>query len=138
MGATSPTVLLIFKLFFDSSYIQTSKTNIKWRGCKFSDLLVVFDVNKWILQGLFYFIVGTVTQDVEYGRMSFSKVTDLEGKELKVKNFHCNVCQKIFLKKSDLVRHIRSHTGEKPFSCEVCGKCFSLKGNLRAHSIVHM
>ena len=102
------------------------------------NLLVVFDVNKWNLQGLFYFIVGTVTRDVEYGRMSVSKVTDLEGKELKVKNFHCNVCQKIFLKKSDLVRHIRSHTGEKPFSCEVCGKCFSLKGNLRAHLAVHM
>ena len=33
VGATPPTVfLLILKLFHDSSYIQTSKTKIKWRG----------------------------------------------------------------------------------------------------------
>ncbi|XP_077110391.1 uncharacterized protein LOC143766522 isoform X2 [Ranitomeya variabilis] len=53
------------------------------------------------------------------------------------KSFSCSACGKCFNKKSDLVSHHRTHTGEKSFSCSECGKCFNHKGNLVTHQITH-
>lgn len=49
----------------------------------------------------------------------------------------CTVCSKSFKKPSDLIRHIRIHTKEKPFQCETCSKRFSLKSTLETHKRVH-
>ncbi|XP_073467616.1 uncharacterized protein [Aquarana catesbeiana] len=53
------------------------------------------------------------------------------------KRFSCTECGKCFVKKSDLVKHQRSHTVEKPHSCPECEKCFSKKSHLYAHQRSH-
>ncbi|XP_008322189.1 zinc finger protein 236 isoform X2 [Cynoglossus semilaevis] len=49
----------------------------------------------------------------------------------------CPYCPKSFKKPSDLVRHIRIHTGEKPYKCEECGKSFTVKSTLDSHVKTH-
>lgn len=49
----------------------------------------------------------------------------------------CNVCEKRFLRKSNLVDHLRLHAGVKPYQCEICPKTFVQIGNYRAHMRIH-
>lgn len=50
-----------------------------------------------------------------------------------LKKHICHICGKRLLKKCDLERHFRVHTGERPFRCGTCGQWFSQKHNLYLH-----
>ena len=48
-------------------------------------------------------------------------------------DFECPYCFKRSESSSDMKKHIRTHTGEKPYSCEYCPKRFSDNSNCRKH-----
>lgn len=53
------------------------------------------------------------------------------------KTIICSVCNKQFSSRSDTVRHLRTHTGEKPFGCSICGQKFNQITCLGAHVRIH-
>lgn len=55
-----------------------------------------------------------------------------------VRWYQCVYCVKEFKKPSDLVRHIRIHTHEKPYKCDQCFRAFAVKSTLNAHIRTHL
>uniref|UniRef100_A0A336MUM6 CSON007754 protein n=1 Tax=Culicoides sonorensis TaxID=179676 RepID=A0A336MUM6_CULSO len=53
------------------------------------------------------------------------------------RKFECNVCQKKFAFKHEIIRHSRIHTNDKPFSCSVCGKKFTDRSTHLKHEKIH-
>jgi uncharacterized Zn-finger protein len=47
----------------------------------------------------------------------------------------CEVSNKVFSTKGNLVAHKRTHTREKPYECDVCNKRFSQSGDLVVHKL---
>ncbi|XP_038153192.1 histone-lysine N-methyltransferase PRDM9-like isoform X2 [Cyprinodon tularosa] len=49
----------------------------------------------------------------------------------------CKICGKFFSTKCRLLKHLQTHTGEKPFVCPTCGKGFSVRRSLVNHMRTH-
>ena len=51
--------------------------------------------------------------------------------------YECTKCGKAFKSNSELTRHLRVHSGDKPYSCDTCGIVFATSGALSRHLRVH-
>lgn len=51
--------------------------------------------------------------------------------------YRCDLCHKRFSRKYNLLKHLQSHSGDRPFACHLCSKCFKSKQNLEVHYRVH-
>ncbi|XP_037521517.1 zinc finger protein 771-like [Rhipicephalus sanguineus] len=53
------------------------------------------------------------------------------------KQYACDVCDRKFTQKRDLVIHSRGHTGEKPFECSLCPATFASSQYRKKHMLTH-
>jgi len=54
-----------------------------------------------------------------------------------IKKYKCGACGKQWRTPSELVKHTRIHTGEKPFSCDECEKSYRSQSELARHKKTH-
>ncbi|XP_075995347.1 zinc finger protein 40 isoform X2 [Genypterus blacodes] len=74
-----------------------------------------------------------MTTAMNFGAEQVSK----DQKPKKQGKYVCEYCHRACAKPSVLLKHIRSHTGERPYPCVTCGFSFKTKSNLYKHKKSH-
>ncbi len=53
------------------------------------------------------------------------------------RRWKCNLCDKTYTTKHNLITHILGHSGIKPHCCMLCGKFFKQMSHLNTHMLIH-
>lgn len=76
---------------------------------------------------------------VTAGSLLATALVSLDTKEVTLeKRLMSVVSVRSFSDSSNLIKHRRGHTGERPYGCSECGKSFSQSSNLINHRKVHV
>lgn len=71
------------------------------------------------------------------GFLRLSQLEEHKSTHQPFKPFRCLECGKSFTQKTRLKTHQSVHTGERPFSCKICRKMFSRQDNCLRHERFH-
>ena len=72
-----------------------------------------------------------VFYEIEQKEIRKETTTTKRGK--RKRGHECDVCEKVFVTSSNLARHMRTHTNEKPFECHACEKRYRRASSLKYH-----
>lgn len=64
----------------------------------------------------------------------YSRGQEISAIELFKRLFQCPYCEQKMTSRGSLVRHIRSHTGERPYKCSYCTYAALQKSDLDRHT----
>ncbi|XP_035987187.1 zinc finger protein 34 [Fundulus heteroclitus] len=85
----------------------------------------------------FSFHISPVVKNRDQGGSSSTESESRPHTDTKKASLKCDICGKFWRNNSELKRHYRSHTGERPFPCQTCGKSFSYFSYLKVHIRIH-
>ncbi|KAF3832601.1 hypothetical protein F7725_026266 [Dissostichus mawsoni] len=81
-------------------------------------------------------MLSEVNAEKVVGNMKPPKPTKIKKKGVK-KTFQCELCSYTCPRRSNLDRHMKSHTDERPHKCHLCGRAFRTVTLLRNHLNTH-
>ncbi|KAL7940893.1 fungal-specific transcription factor domain-containing protein [Trichoderma barbatum] len=79
--------------------------------------------------------VATGAEDQNTGHPEAELQRKLRSRQRR--GWKCTQCDQAFKKREHMVRHIRSHTKERPFACDICSKTYERRDSLIRHARTH-
>ncbi|KAM9375574.1 LOW QUALITY PROTEIN: transcriptional repressor CTCF-like [Pholidichthys leucotaenia] len=107
------------------------RNRLRYGGDKDMDVSV-YDFEEEQQEGL----LSEVNAEKVVGNMKPPKPTKIKKKGVK-KTFQCELCSYTCPRRSNLDRHMKSHTDERPHKCHLCGRAFRTVTLLRNHLNTH-
>ncbi|KAL4613670.1 transcriptional repressor CTCF-like, partial [Arapaima gigas] len=112
---------------------KTKKSKLRYNTEEGKDMDVsVYDFEEEQQEGL----LSEVNAEKVVGNMKPPKPTKIKKKGVK-KTFQCELCSYTCPRRSNLDRHMKSHTDERPHKCHLCGRAFRTVTLLRNHLNTH-